>query len=363
MKISFVGDISLNNRYNLLYNQKKDPFSNISKVLFESDHVVGNLECLSEGTKENILKRPRLKTNKNTLNYLSNLNLSISTLAHNHIYDNCREGFENTTDLLKSLNINYLGASINLQESQKPVLINGDIDIALLNYVTHDTNPNVPQDADVHLNYFDLDRSCDEIRLLKKQGRIVFIVLHWGGGSEGRYFPDWNQPKIARQLIDSGADFIVGHHSHTLQPYEIYRGKYIFYSLGNFCFDDIVFEGKTIEINSPSETESAILNVSISKNLKINTELVTINKDLDLELFIDKNVLKKFNRRQILFRLIFINKLSWNIYYFLSKTFSPVLKYFFGNRHSFFAQVKKLNVGKIKTYCSYMFKTFFKSDK
>ena len=63
MKISFIGDISLNNRYNLLYNQKKKPFSNISKVFLESDHVVGNLECLSEGTKENILKRPRLKGN------------------------------------------------------------------------------------------------------------------------------------------------------------------------------------------------------------------------------------------------------------------------------------------------------------
>ena len=363
MKISFIGDISLNNRYNLLYNQKKKPFSNISKVFLESDHVVGNLECLSEGTKENILKRPRLKTNKDTLNYLSDINLSISTLAHNHIYDNCREGFENTTDLLNSLNINYFGASIDQQESQKPVLINGDIEIALLNYVTHDTNPNVPSDADVHLNYFDLDRSCEEIQVLKKQGRMVFIVLHWGGGSEGRYFPDWDQPKIARQLIDSGADFIVGHHSHTLQPYEIYRGNYIFYSLGNFCFDDIIFEGKTIEINTPSGAESAILNVTISKNLKISTELVTINKDSDLELFVDKNILKKFNRRQILFKLIFINKLSWNIYFFLSKTFSPVLRYFFGNRHSFFAQVKKFNIGKIKTYCSYIFKTFFKSDK
>ncbi len=361
MKISFIGDISLNNRYNLLYNQRKKPFSNVSKVLLESDHVVGNLECLSEGTKENILKRPRLKTKKDTLNYLADINLSISTLAHNHIYDNCREGFENTTDLLNSLNINYFGASTDKQESQNPILINGDIEIALLNYVTHDTNPNLPSDAEVHLNYFDLDRSCEEIQVLKKQGKMVFIVLHWGGGSEGRYFPDWDQTKIARQLIDSGADFIVGHHSHTLQSYETYRGKNIFYSLGNFCFDDILFEDKIIEINTPSETESAILTVTINNDLEINTELVTINKNLDLELFVDRNILKKFNRRQILFKFIFINKLCWNIYYFLSKIFSPVLRYFFGNRHSFFTQVKKINFGKIKTYFSYMFKTFFRS--
>jgi len=363
MKISFLGDIGLNNRYNILYDKNEKPFNNISKILSESDYVVGNLECLSEGTKENILKRPRLKTSKNTLNYLSDINLGISTLAHNHVYDNCREGFEITTNVLNDLNINYLGASIDQQDSQKPFLINDDKKIALLNYVTHDTNPNVPQDADVYLNYFDLDRSCEEIRVLKKQGRLVFVILHWGGGSEGRYFPDWDQPKIARQLIDSGADFIVGHHSHTLQPYEIYRGKYIFYSLGNFCFDDIIFEGNTIEINKPSGTESAILNVIISRDSEINIELVTINKDPDLELYIDHNILKKFKRRQMLFKLIFSNKLFWVVYYFLSKIFSPVVRYFFGNRRSFFAQVKKLNVGKIKNYCSYMYRTLYKSEK
>lgn len=363
MKISFLGDISLNNRYNFLYEKNKKPFSNLSDTLSDSDYVIGNLECLSEGTKENKLKRPRLKTNKKTLNYLSDINVNVSALAHNHIYDNCREGFENTTNLLNSLNIDYIGASIDKQDSKKPFLIDGDEKIAILNYVTHDTNPNIPIDADVFVNYFDIDRSCEEIRLLKKQGRIVFVVLHWGGGSEGRYFPDWDQPKIARLLIDSGADFIVGHHSHTLQPYEIYQGKYIFYSLGNFCFDDIIFEDKTIEIKTPSGTESTILNVVINKDSEINIELVTINKDSNLKLFIDMNILKKFKRRQILFKLIFSNKFFWNIYYFITKTFSPVLTYFFGNRHGFFEQVKKINIGKIKTYCSYILKTFFKSKK
>lgn len=363
MKISFLGDISLNNRYNLLYDKNEKPFNNISKILSESDYVIGNLECLSGGTKENLLKRPRLKTNKNTLNYLYDISLRLSTLAHNHVYDNCREGFENTINVLNELNINYLGASINEQDAQKPYLINDDKKIAILNYVDHDTNPNLPKDADVYLNYFELGRSCDEIRLLKKQERLVFVILHWGGGSEGRYFPDWDQPKIARQLIDSGADFIVGHHSHTLQPYEIYKGKYIFYSLGNFCFDDIMFEGNIIEIKKPSCTESVILNVIISKGSKINIELITINKDSNLALYIDKNILNKFKRRQMLFKLIFSNKGFWILYFFLSKTFSPVIRYFFGNRNSFFAQVKKLNIGKIKTYCFYMYKTFFKRKK
>ena len=84
MKISFLGDVSLNNRYNLLYDQNKKPFNNVSNILHESDHVIGNLECLSVGIKENILKRPRLKTNKNTLNYLSDINMDKLSLLKNH---------------------------------------------------------------------------------------------------------------------------------------------------------------------------------------------------------------------------------------------------------------------------------------
>ncbi len=356
MRISFLGDISLNNRYNILYDNNKKPFSNISETISKSDYVVGNLECLSEGIKENYLKRPRLKTNKNTLGYLSDINLNISTIANNHAYDNCREGFEITTNVLNDLNIDYLGASIDQQDSQKPYLINNDNKIALLNYVTHDTNPNLPDNADVYLNYFDLDQSCKEIRVLKTQTQLVFVILHWGGRTEGGYFPDWDQPKIARQLIDSGADLIVGIGSHTLQPYEIYNGRYIFYSLGNFCFDDILFEGNTIEIEKPSRTESAILNVIINRDSEINIELVPINKNRDLELYIDKNILKKVKWRQILFKLIFSNKLFWYLYYLQLKSFSPIIWYFFGNERSFFTQLKKLNVKKMKNYLSYMIK-------
>jgi len=51
------------------------------------------------------------------------------------------------------------------------------------------------------------------------------MFLHWGGNMEGAKFPDWNQPKEAKDFIDAGADLIVGNHSHTIQPYEIYKGK------------------------------------------------------------------------------------------------------------------------------------------
>ena len=354
MKIGFVGDISLNNRYNALYKLGEQPFSAVTEVLGAANYVVGNLECLSEGVEENLLKRPRLKTEKQTLNFLASLNMGAVTLAHNHVYDNCIEGFVNTTEVLDNLKIRYLGAGIEPRKAKESIMLSQTPKIALLNYVHTDTNPNLPPDADVFLNYFDLEQASSDIQELKLEGALVFVSLHWGGGSEGRYFPDWEQRIIARQLIEAGADLIVGHHSHTLQPFEIYRGRYVFYSLGNFCFDDVSFENKIYAIKRPSGTESAILTVHIDSNSNITPELIPINKDHDLRHYRDSNVLMKVRNRQVLFKVIFSHKLIWSSYLFFSRTLSPIARYFFGGNVSFLEQVKSINFTKVMTYFAYL---------
>ena len=63
---------------------------------------------------------------------------------------------------------------------------------------------------------------------------IVIVSFHWG--NEKDYAPTQNQIKMGRLAVDSGADLVVGHHSHRINPIEYYKGVYICYSLGNFCF-------------------------------------------------------------------------------------------------------------------------------
>ena len=78
MKISFIGDISLNNNYPKLYEKGQKPFSGISDLLKNSDMVVGNLESLAEGREgENHQKKIRLKTSEEALNYLLDINLRV----------------------------------------------------------------------------------------------------------------------------------------------------------------------------------------------------------------------------------------------------------------------------------------------
>ena len=115
--ITFLGDISLNDKYNYLYKNGEKPFESLKDILFGSDFVVGNLECLAKGDKgENLLKRPRLKTNLETLNYLKDLNLGLALLAHNHTYDNLEDGFLKTINFLKGNSIAYIGAGLSQAE-------------------------------------------------------------------------------------------------------------------------------------------------------------------------------------------------------------------------------------------------------
>ena len=74
-----------------------------------------------------------------------------------------------------------------------------------------------------------------DIQALRDQGcQIVIVSYHWG--AELDYAPNDNQVRLGRATIDAGADLVIGHHSHRINPIEYYNGKYICYSLGNFSF-------------------------------------------------------------------------------------------------------------------------------
>ena len=348
IRISFLGDISLNNKYNELYKKKQKPFENLRDILFSSQFVVGNLECLAKGDKgENLLKKPRLKTNPETLNYLKDINLGLALLAHNHVYDNLEDGFLKTINFLDDINIAHIGAGLSPEEATKPFIkdFNGT-KICILNYVTHDTNPNLPKNATVYPNWFEETKVIADIKKYKETCDKVILCLHWGGRCEGGFYPDWDQPFIGRKLIDAGADLIVGGHSHTLQPYEEYKGKFIFYSLGNFCFDDIIFDRKIQEIEKGKNTKSIILNIQINKSKKYNIKKIPI-ENVNNILKLNNKILTEYKKKIKMFNLIKKRKVVWYFIYLKFKFIEPIVFYFWGNDHDFFNQLNNLNIHKI----------------
>jgi hypothetical protein len=342
LNIAFLGDISLNDGYIKLYKSSQDPFDKIKPTLAGHDLVVGNLESIAKGNQgENELKYPRLATHSKTLHFLNELNIGAVSLAHNHIYDQLEDGYNKTIEFLDSRGIHYLGAGKTIEEKKKPLIIDRKgIKIGFLNYVSEDTNPNLPENSTVGLNLFNKETVVKDIKNLERKTDHVILLLHWGGKVEDGYYPDYNQPKFARELIDAGADLIIGHHPHTLQPYEIYKGKYIFYSLGNFCFSDIHTENKLIEIQKGKHTESVIVSVEFQKG-KYTLDCIPIANET-LTITQKSFVLQKLKKRNRWYKIVHSNRFFWYLYFVKLKNIDPVVFYFFGNDHKFWSQLFKL---------------------
>jgi poly-gamma-glutamate synthesis protein (capsule biosynthesis protein) len=84
-------------------------------------------------------------------------------------------------------------------------------------------------------NQFDLEAALEKITELKSNTDLVITQIHWGVEYDHQF--NQTQQNLAHQMIDAGADMIIGHHPHVVQGIEVYKNKPIFYSLGNFVFD------------------------------------------------------------------------------------------------------------------------------
>ena len=234
----FVGDIMLDRKVKKIIESKNDinwPFRKISKFLKSGDIVIGNME--SPILKKGEIDKKFVKCNKHSsgccegkcvfktdpimIQSLKKANISMVSVANNHIFDYGVDGYQKTIRYLLTNEVEPIGfdhvAIIDVTVNIKIGVVAycfafiQQTDIAiLLNQIKDDLN---------HLSI------C--------QTKIV--ILH--GGKEYQKTPTRLQKTIAKFAIDNGADLLIGHHSHVKQLIDIYKGKYIFYGLGNFIFD------------------------------------------------------------------------------------------------------------------------------
>ena len=145
------------------------------------------------------------------------------SLANNHVMDHGTEGYEDTK---RTLDENRIKFSTSEDIGLFPVK---GITIAMLSYLCIDR-------YDKPVGGYDnlYDKVAADIALLKEQYPLVIVSFHWG--NELDYTPTERQKKMGHIAVDAGADLVVGHHSHRINPIEKYKDVYICYSLGNFCF-------------------------------------------------------------------------------------------------------------------------------
>lgn len=347
--INFVGDISLNNKYEKMYYNGINPFREVETIFSHSDYNIGNLECLCDNRGGvNHLKNPRLRTAPDTLHLLSPLRFDILSLAHNHIYDALEYGIECTCTAIKQLGADYIGYNPDEQTSlfMKYIKIKGKL-FAIITALHPDTNPHIPEDVQLNIPVYSKEILLKCIDEAKDKSAFTILFLHWGGRVEEGFMTDWYQIRDSRSFIDNGADLVIGGHSHTVQPYEIYKGKYIFYSLGNFCFDDIVNDGIVYSIGRFRKRRGIIVTVMISEQDDSYTTKITpvINRKCYIKPYASYRL--NIQVRNAFFYFIKRYRWLWKINFKLFRKFSPLYLYIIENTDSLSVKFSKFSMGKV----------------
>ncbi|CAM2943202.1 CapA family protein [Hathewaya histolytica] len=190
-------------------------FKNVATYFKNDDLTVANLETTFTNATNKMPKAFNFKAPPSYSKALTLGSIEAVNIANNHIYDYNKKGFDDTKETLKNEGVNFFGEGTIWKTTIK------NKKFAFLGYRGWEENIN-------------FEKLKNEIVKLKNEGNIVIINFHWG--MERQNYPIEFQKKLAKFSIDNGADLIIGHHPHVLQGIETYKGKYICYSLGNFCF-------------------------------------------------------------------------------------------------------------------------------
>lgn len=237
-----------------------------------ADLVVANLEMPLSNRGYRVPKHSNLRSDPAIIDDVKGMGVHAVTLANNHMMDYGHPALFDTLEACERAGIMHCGAGADLDAASQPAWLTHDgARIALLSVastlpVESDAGPGKPGIAPIRVGFsFEVDanllveqpgtmpivrswvdptdqeRVCEQIAALKKEADAVIVGIHWGVPSywlspyQG-LLAEYQQP-LGHALIDAGADVVCGHHSHSLHPIEIYQNKPIFYSLGNFIFE------------------------------------------------------------------------------------------------------------------------------
>jgi poly-gamma-glutamate synthesis protein (capsule biosynthesis protein) len=236
--IAAVGDLMLGGRTEPFLNQYGSdyPFHDVMPVLRQADVVAGNLESsisLRGTAVEN--KKFTLRAGPIAALALKSAGMRVVTLANNHSMDFGPLALQDTLATLAENSILYTGAGMDLDDARSPAIlkIKGKT-LAFLSYsltfpLEFFASAKQPGTAPGYADFVKAD-----IEKVRPLADLVVVSFHWG--AELMTAAKDYQIELGHQAIDWGADLVLGHHPHVLQEIEVYKGRLIAYSLGNFVF-------------------------------------------------------------------------------------------------------------------------------
>jgi len=224
---------------NILAGDIDYPFRNITETLKDADITFVNLESqLADlgGETESPTSEYRFAGPPEAAISLANAGIDIVSVANNHMWDYGKARLQETLDNLRAQEVLYVGASMDGNKRFDPQILEvRGKKIAFL-AMTNLLNGYENAGAGNYVAFQNPDAIVAEIEKLKVRNDIDWILVSLHSGAEYIEKPTQNTVNLAKRFIDAGADAILGHHPHVPLPIDVYKGKPIFYSLGNFAF-------------------------------------------------------------------------------------------------------------------------------
>lgn len=262
--IRIVGDISFTDGFfdvghgvGTSIKSGKDPFAKMKRR--DDDLWIGNFEGVSSNLSD--FKGFKRKIFRIEPEYLSRLrHLDYYSVANNHIMQHGPKAYKDTLKNITSFNSGYFGdrmkKTIQFTYKHKAFSITG-LSFRKEEHFVPALYWHNPEYQEIQDEY-DRIQDCD----------FKIIYMHWGNEYMNYPYPD--QERFAHWLIDIGFDLVIGVHPHVLQGYEIYKHKYIFYSLGNFVFN----------MANPQTHYGGIVHVDVeNEHIQVSLGIVHIESD------------------------------------------------------------------------------------
>jgi len=221
--VLFMGDIMLgrNVAAQMAKNGNDYPFVKIKDTVSAADYAIANLEGPVTKINNAPTNNMRFHFDPALASVLAVTGFDAFSLANNHGLDQGAKGENETKANLEAASLKYFG-DVSLDDGPTLTFSVGDASFAVIGL--HDVYRSIDPKA-----------VAEQIVAFKKEGNIVIVYPHWG--AEYQHKHNARQAELAHAFIDAGADLVIGSHPHVVQDIESYKGKWIFYSLGNLVFD------------------------------------------------------------------------------------------------------------------------------
>ena len=246
-----AGDVSLDPGYITTYAAHGYGYawSGLGGLFDRDDLTIVNVECPVTDAGVQLTKEFSFHGSPAALPAMRAAGVDVGSLANNHAYDRGPQGVVDSRRNLERAGIAAIGAGRDQDQALEPALVERrGWTIAVLAFdevldpLDEVAAPDKPGTAAGH----DFSLMVRAVRSAAARSDLVVVMIHWGVELDTE--PRDYQVREGHTLVDAGADVIFGSHSHRLQPMSVYRGRPIFWSLGNFVWPPFSAEGSTTAV-------------------------------------------------------------------------------------------------------------------